>query len=386
MYMRLPLALNTILGSALVIALVFANFIRKYNADRFQQIVFGSLLFFTFVSMMSDLTYLLINGYPGRGMYVLSYGICALYYLTQVLSYFYIMVFVDHMVFKSPERTRKIIVIVCMVTAIHAILLALNFTGRFYFYIDPATNVFYRGSRYYIRLAVAYSPALFAVGDLILSHKTFKPSHLLMMFLLLGFAFFGSTMDLIFSSARLVWPCMTAGLLYAYFFIIQSDTRLDSLTGIGNRFSFNEFTDKLSRHNSGEAWAIVMIDMDHFKQINDTLGHQEGDNALRDMAAIIKNCVRGSDFAARYGGDEFVLATRMSNGIVRLMRNIQDAVDQHNAKNIRPFKLEISYGYDVFIADGSRSIEEFLSHIDGLMYKHKQERRRSSDKTGEAAR
>ena len=382
--MRLPIALNTILGSALVIALVFANFIRKYNADRSQQLVFGSLLFFTFVSMMADLTQLLIEGYPGRGVYVFSYGICAVFYLAQVLSYFYIMMFIDHMVFKSPGRTRKLTVVVCMATLVHAVLLALNFTGHFYFYIDPITNVFYRGDRYYIRLAVAYTPMLFAVGDLILFHKTFKRSHLLMMFLLLGFSCFGSSMDLLFNSARLVWPCMTAGLLYSYFFIIQSDTRLDSLTGIGNRFSFNEFTDRLSRHNSGEAWAIVMIDMDHFKQINDTLGHQEGDSALRDMAAIIKSCVRSSDFAARYGGDEFVLATRMNNGIVRLMRNIQDAVDQHNAKNIRPFKLEISYGYDVYVADGSRSIEEFLTHIDGLMYKHKQERRRASDKPVEA--
>ena len=123
-----------------------------------------------------------------------------------------------------------------------------------------------------------------------------------------------------------------------------------------------------------------MIDMDNFKKINDKLGHQEGDNALRDMAAIIKSCIRGSDFAARYGGDEFVLATRMENGIETLMQKIQDAVDRYNLKQNHPFKLEISYGYGVYTADGNRNIDEFLTYIDNLMYKHKTERRRSSDR------
>jgi diguanylate cyclase (GGDEF)-like protein len=387
--MHLSFALNTIFGSALILALVFANYMRKYNTDRFQRLVFGCLLIFSFIAMACDMIFMLIEELPGRGIFTLTWGICTAYYLFQVLAYYYIMVFVDYMVFKSPERTKKITVIVYMITIIHIIILVTNIREHFYFYIEAASNRFFRGDKYYSRIFFAFSPILFAVWDLISSRKIFKRAHLFMMFLLVGLSFLGAIMDMIFSTARLVWPCITATLLYSYFFIIQSDTRIDSLTGIGNRFSFNEFTDKLSRHNSGESWAIVMIDMDHFKRINDTLGHQEGDNALRDMSAIIKNCVRGSDFAARYGGDEFVLATKVEkgneSGILKLMGDIQVAVDQHNAKNTRPFKLEISYGYDIYTADGKQPIENFLIHIDSLMYKHKQERRRASDKKNEAA-
>jgi diguanylate cyclase (GGDEF)-like protein len=173
---------------------------------------------------------------------------------------------------------------------------------------------------------------------------------------------------------------MTAALLCCYFYIIQNDTRIDSLTGLGNRYNFNEFTDRLSQSSSGESWAIVMIDLDHFKKINDTLGHHEGDNALRDMAGIIKNCISRSDFAARYGGDEFVLATRIENSVTLLMRKIHEAVTLHNKKNIRPFKIEISYGFDVYTNGGPRTIDEFLTHIDSLMYKNKEERRRAGDK------
>jgi diguanylate cyclase (GGDEF)-like protein len=116
--------------------------------------------------------------------------------------------------------------------------------------------------------------------------------------------------------------------------------------------------------------------MDHFKEINDTLGHAEGDNALRDMAAIIKGCVRHSDFAARYGGDEFVLAAKAEYDIEKLIERIERAMKIQNEKNIRPYKLEMSYGCDVYTAGHSRSINEFLNHVDSLMYQHKAEHRR----------
>jgi diguanylate cyclase (GGDEF)-like protein len=227
-----------------------------------------------------------------------------------------------------------------------------------------------------------------------------------MLAVLMSFFVLGSGLDLLFGTIRLIWPWGTSALLYIYFFIVQSEARIDPLTGIGNRFSFNEFTDKLSRRASGESWVIVMIDMDHFKMINDTLGHQEGDNALCDMAAILRDSIRRNDFAARYGGDEFVLTAKVEknadslrrghtptlqdgfveNSITKLMNRIQSELDRYNAKNIRPFKLEISYGYDVYTSDGKQSIQDFLNHIDGLMYKQKQEHRRLIDEKEEASR
>ena len=382
--MRLALALNVILGSALIIVLIFANYIRKFNTCRFQRNVFCCLLVFAFISMTGDFAFLLLEGIPGGTAHTLLYVFGFIYYFFQALTFYYVVVFIDCMVFKDQKRAGAIIIIVSVVAAVHALVLVLNLQRHFYFYISEADNIFHYGDKYYIRLLFSYLPALFAAWDFIVSHTVFKKSFLVMTILLLIFPFVGSTADFAFGSLKLIWPCLTAALLYAYFFIIQSDTRLDSLTGIGSRFSFNEFTDKLSRRGTGETWDFVMIDMDNFKRINDTLGHQEGDNALRDMAAIIKDSIRSSDFAARYGGDEFVLATRTENGIDAIMRRIQETVDKHNAKQIRPFKLEISYGQGAYTADGSQKIEEFLSRIDSLMYKHKAERRRAGDKKAEA--
>jgi len=231
-------------------------------------------------------------------------------------------------------------------------------------------------------------------ADNIGKHNTDKPRPFFMAALgALLFAIFADSAIVIleqntfphFNVTGFVWIFATAAVLYVYFGIISQDQKTDALTGIGNRYSFNEFIERLSVRRAGrsvfrESWAVVIIDMDRFKEINDTLGHPEGDNALRDMAKIIKGCIRRSDFAARYGGDEFVLAARAETNIEKLIARLRKEIESHNMTEGRPYKLRISYGYDIFDTGGQRTINEFLEHIDTMMYKHKEEKRRISDR------
>jgi diguanylate cyclase (GGDEF)-like protein len=383
--MQITFALNSVIGSALIVILVFADYIRKYHTDRAQKAIFCSLLFFIFIAMMCNMANYLFRGDSGEIVYLLLLTLNTFYFIFKMLAYYYFLLFADYIIYKDSERTKKITAIVYAVNILHLALLLINLKWTFYFYIDQSTNIFHYGRWYFVHLFIGYSPIVFSVYELTVRRKQFRRSHLVMLLLLVGLSALGSTADVLLGTVKLIWPCLTSTLLYSYFFIIQIDTRLDSLTGIGNRYSFNEFTDRLSRRSTGESWAIVMIDMDHFKEINDTLGHHEGDNALRDMSAIIKNLVGPQDFIARYGGDEFVVATRAENGIGKLMSRIQEEVDLQNEKKIRPFKLEISYGFDVYTADGKNSFEDFLNHIDSLMYRNKERRRRASDKKKRAA-
>ncbi|MDR1950021.1 MAG: GGDEF domain-containing protein [Spirochaetaceae bacterium] len=371
-------AVNSVLGSILIVILVFADYIRKYNTDFFQRTIFLTVLGFTFAAITADFLYALLEGSGGRMTGILLYADLTLYYFFQVVSYYLICVFIDYITFKSSARTKKLLGIAIGIQFIHGGILLANLPLGFYFFISP-DHVFSYGSLYILRIVISYLPAIFTVIDIILAIRNFKKSqaYLILFFFLLTGA--GSVMDIVLKTGSLVWPCYCAALLYIYFFIIKTDSKIDSLTGIGNRYSFNEFIDKLSRSNTRQSYSIVMIDVDRFKEINDTLGHQEGDNALRDLAAIIKGSVRSSDFAARYGGDEFVLATRLENDIEKLMERIQKAIDSQNEKNIRPYKIRISYGHDTFTTKSGQSIEVFLSHIDSLMYKHKAERRRCTD-------
>lgn len=86
-------------------------------------------------------------------------------------------------------------------------------------------------------------------------------------------------------------------------------SRIDTLTGAGNRAAFNESIEReielAKRHNS--ALSLLIIDIDHFKQINDLYGHNSGDEVLRETVACLDNTIRRTDMLFRFGGEEFVI-------------------------------------------------------------------------------
>lgn len=85
---------------------------------------------------------------------------------------------------------------------------------------------------------------------------------------------------------------------------------LDPLTGIHNRRYLQPRVEEMLAHyqRTGEGFALAMLDIDHFKQVNDTFGHLAGDHVLRCFAELLQEQCRGNDVAARYGGEEFVVA------------------------------------------------------------------------------
>ncbi|MBV9813090.1 MAG: EAL domain-containing protein [Acetobacteraceae bacterium] len=89
---------------------------------------------------------------------------------------------------------------------------------------------------------------------------------------------------------------------------IEHMARHDALTGVGNRVLFRErLVDALTRAGRGERCAVLCLDLDKFKQVNDTLGHLVGDALLKEVATRLRREVRSTDTVARYGGDEFVI-------------------------------------------------------------------------------
>jgi diguanylate cyclase (GGDEF)-like protein len=94
-----------------------------------------------------------------------------------------------------------------------------------------------------------------------------------------------------------------------YLSVMADRARLDGLTGLVNRRTFQEYLDRLvSRcRNLREPMSVILFDVDHFKRVNDTWGHLAGDAVLKELAALLQHAVRPTDLLARYGGEEFGL-------------------------------------------------------------------------------
>jgi diguanylate cyclase (GGDEF)-like protein len=286
-----------------------------------------------------------------------------------------VFVFIDYSAFKDRKRSERISRFTWIIKIGIILLIAVNLRFGFYFYVDE-NNAFHHGKYYIIHIIIGYSAAVFEFLDIIPVLKKKRKDVFFMLSLFVLFTGVGSSVDLLFGTTSLIWPFFVSSALYIYLFIVKADARLDGLTRLGNRYAFNEFIAKLEKQTGSESWIITMIDMDHFKRINDTLGHAEGDNALRDMASIIKKYMPYSGFAARYGGDEFVLAVR--DGHEELLARIHSTIDVYNKQGVRPYQIQMSYGYGVYSTNSGQTTEAFLASIDALMYKNKTERRQEN--------
>ena len=121
----------------------------------------------------------------------------------------------------------------------------------------------------------------------------------------------------------------------------------------------------------------MLLDLDNFKSINDSFGHDTGDNVLVTSANLLKACIRSDDFIARYGGDEFYIIMNVTGQeeLEAVADRINCYFDHFNAKNNAPYRLGVSMGYTVYDIRRRPTAEEFLRQIDALMYENKRARK-----------
>lgn len=148
----------------------------------------------------------------------------------------------------------------------------------------------------------------------------------------------------------------------------------DALTGIANRRALDaRLRDAESRRErAGVGVHLMVIDLDDFKEINDSHGHAVGDEVLRAVARRLDGLVRGSDFVARTGGDEFVVVlelTGSSDGVSLFEQRLRRALK----KPIRTQAGAIRVGFSLGIAEAraERPLEEAVSAADSAMYRDK---------------
>ena len=154
----------------------------------------------------------------------------------------------------------------------------------------------------------------------------------------------------------------------------------DVLTDLPNRISFREQLEhELKRIQRGGQFAVLYIDIDEFKDINDSLGHPIGDELLKAMAARLRGCVRDTDFVSRLGGDEFAIiqtAVEQPVDITDLVTRIHAAIREPYECLGHQLTADASIGIAVAPADGS-DLDQLLKNADLAMYGAKADGRRT---------
>jgi diguanylate cyclase (GGDEF)-like protein len=166
----------------------------------------------------------------------------------------------------------------------------------------------------------------------------------------------------------------------------QEDSLTDPLTGLPNtRFLFMHLTRELARAERLKSeLSLMVMDLDHFKEINDSHGHHVGDRALCEVARVLRAAIRPYDICVRYAGDEFivVLSGCSADEAEQKRQELQQGVDAvyFEARPGKRLPLGISVGTAVFPHDGE-SYESLLATADNRMYQDKANRKRRSGRT-----
>ena len=157
---------------------------------------------------------------------------------------------------------------------------------------------------------------------------------------------------------------------------LEQLTKRDGLTGLFNRHTFVEMTEReLARaRRHGGATALLLLDLDFFKDINDTQGHPAGDAVLRHVAALLANTVRGTDLVGRLGGDEFIvlLVDTTSAAAHVVAEKLRQRVAAHPAVwQESTIAASLSVGLSTVAADQLASFESLYSDADAALYEAK---------------
>lgn len=165
---------------------------------------------------------------------------------------------------------------------------------------------------------------------------------------------------------------------------LEMESITDPIMGIGNRrYLERKLSEEFAKARRYELpLSVLMIDIDRFKEINDTFGHDAGDVVLKNLGRLIRKFIRESDYAARYGGEEIVLITPLTDGphaafiAERLRKKIEEAeiVPADPKNGIAAMRITVSIGVAAYSAE-TESADDMVKHADMAMYRAKHEGR-----------
>ena len=151
----------------------------------------------------------------------------------------------------------------------------------------------------------------------------------------------------------------------------------DELTGLRNRRGFLVLADQALRmaRRARAKCALVFIDLDGLKRVNDTRGHAAGDALIADAGQVLANVFRESDVVARVGGDEFAVLALLDehDGAHAVNTRLQAAIDRFNAQSVPSMRVSMSIGIEELPCDSNTPLDVLLTHADRAMYEKKRQ-------------
>jgi diguanylate cyclase (GGDEF)-like protein len=377
-----------------IVALSILLFNFGHKRRRFllrDQRIYVWMLINNIVILFLDAGTWVINGqsFPGaRAMNLLF--TTAFYALNPAMSLLYVC-FCEIKLGTPAGKSKRLLQLYSVPIAVNLALTLASLWHPLLFNIRP-DNVYERGSLLYVSFVLSYillGVAFFRVlfyhrrvvreGEPVPSRCSSHDIASLLVFPVIPLI--GGVTQIWFSPVTVVWLVPVFALLIVFINIQNSEIYTDSLTGLYNRRQTDSYLLSLVQNSAKNLpIGLAILDMDNFKQVNDSFGHLAGDNALRLMAGVLQAECDNDTFFSRYGGDEFVLITKQKNltMIEELIGRIAAGLSRRRDSFGIRYNLTLSAGVAVW-TEGMESVDSLFAVADAKLYENKARLGRRAD-------
>jgi diguanylate cyclase (GGDEF)-like protein len=369
--MALNNALATDAFALLILGFISFNAMKRADRAFTQHRLFMAMVAVLALLLFFDAAARVAEGIPGGNFWNWATNI-ALYLLVPFVPSLWVL-FADFQVYRDERRFRRFVAPFATYMLANTALTLGSLVNGWFFSVDAA-NVYHRGPLVILHPLFCYIFLIYTLVFIAKSKDRIDQNHYMTLLVFPLPTAIGGILQCLFYGMALIWSCMSLSMLLIYFNI--QDIRLDTdyLTGVYNRRLLARYLkEKIQGGALRKAFSAILIDLDNFKRINDTLGHAAGDKALADAAGLLRNCLRQGDFIARYGGDEFFIILDIGNPFIldETVGRLRESFRRFNESQSRPYKLSFSTGYAIYDMASGMDPEQFVRHVDELMYEEK---------------
>ncbi|MHB8130733.1 MAG: GGDEF domain-containing protein [Mobilitalea sp.] len=356
----------------IILLLIYMNIRRRSYKYLTEQALYMTLIILNISILIFDTFTWVLDGINTPFYKTILTLTTILYYLLHPVICMFWALYVDFQINRNKNRIKKMLYLMHFPVLFSTVLTLLSNFGNYYFYIDNY-SVYHRGQYFMILPVISFAFISYATVYVLLNRRRIHKPYYLSLLMFAIPPFIGALIQIAFYGVALIWVGMTLSILIIFINIQNEQMYLDYLTGLFNRRQLDFFLQELIQKNKA-SFAGIMLDLNSFKNINDHYGHNTGDEALKYTSQLLKKTFPSHSFISRYGGDEFVVLIEIKDKIdlEKSLTRLRENIEQFNNKKAIPYEINLSIGADLYNYTTKMSGQEFLSHIDSLMYQDKQ--------------
>lgn len=357
----------------LVILLISRYMTRRYR--RKEDVLFSSLIYIGIAAASLELISFLIDGKGGQPLRIVNIlANTFLYSCTATISVLWVW-YTDMTLNRNSKRIRTIFLPMVVVWGCLILSLIPNAFLGYLFSVD-ADNVYARQPGSYAFYAFLAISLLISIVLYIVHRVKHGRAQFFPIWMFLTPIVVCVVIQAVWYGISLSWLGCALGLTGIYINIQSKFSLVDGLTGLYNR-AYIEHKLLSARQSQRYQYSGIMLDVDYFKEINDTYGHSVGDHALREAARLLLNITDRDSLVFRFAGDEFIVLIRaLSNkeNIEEKTNAVKERIrleaEKFNKSGEEPYQIVFSMGHAIY--DTSLADDDFFHKMDDEMYKEKQ--------------